>query len=86
MAGVAVLALIALVLAMLPVRNAGHPDEPAPTDRNYVVPPQGLPKFCGEPSYVAGVAVLALIALVLAMLPVRNAGHPDEPAPPTAIM
>ena len=46
----------------------------------------GLPKFFEEPSYIAGVAVLALIALVLVMLPVRNAGHPDEPAPPTAIM
>jgi hypothetical protein len=34
------------------------------------------------------VALIALIALVIALVqvPLANAGSPDEPAPPTAIM
>jgi putative OPT family oligopeptide transporter len=39
-----------------------------------------------EPSYLAGVAVMALIALVLVRIPLANAGDPNEPAPPAAIM
>jgi hypothetical protein len=31
-------------------------------------------------------AVLALIAAVMVKVPLANAGSPDEPAPPTAIM
>jgi len=33
-------------------------------------------------------AIIALVVLVLVMIrvPLANAGHPDEPAPPTAIM
>lgn len=39
-----------------------------------------------DASYVAGVAVMALIAFVLVRIPLANAGDPNEPAPPSAIM
>jgi len=38
------------------------------------------------PSYVVGVGVMLLIAFVLVRYPLANAGRPDEPAPPTAMM
>lgn len=44
------------------------------------------PKVFEEPSYLAGLAVAGLIALVLVRVPLRNAGSPDEPAPPAAMM
>ena len=46
----------------------------------------GLLKWNFEPSYLAGVVVMALIALVLVRIPLTNAGDPNEPAPPAAIM
>ena len=45
-----------------------------------------LPVIFKNPSYLAGVAVMALIAWVLIRIPLANAGHPDEPAPPVAMM
>jgi putative OPT family oligopeptide transporter len=45
-----------------------------------------LPEVFAEPSYLAGLAVMVLIALVLVRVPLSNAGRPDEPAPPTAMM
>jgi putative OPT family oligopeptide transporter len=39
-----------------------------------------------DPSYLAGVVVLALIAFTLIRIPLANAGDPNEPAPPAAIM
>ncbi len=45
-----------------------------------------LPKIFKEPSALAGMAVLALLGFVMVKVPLSNAGRPDEPAPPTAIM
>ncbi len=45
-----------------------------------------LPQAFQNPSYVAGVFVIALIALMLIRVPLANAGDPNEPAPPVAIM
>jgi hypothetical protein len=45
-----------------------------------------LPEFFQNPSYLAGIVVMALIALALIRIPLANAGSPDEPAPPAAIM
>jgi putative OPT family oligopeptide transporter len=45
-----------------------------------------LPEFFGNPSYLLGVVVMALIGGLLTAIPLRNAGSPDEPAPPTAMM
>lgn len=45
-----------------------------------------LPAFFETPSFLAGFAVMALVLLVMVRTPLVNAGHPDEPAPPTAIM
>ena len=46
----------------------------------------GLGSWKFEPSYLVGVLVMALIALVLVRIPLNNAGDPNEPAPPAAIM
>ena len=43
-------------------------------------------EFFKEPSYFVGVGVLALMAINMISTPIANAGHPDEPAPPTAMM
>lgn len=45
-----------------------------------------LPIVFKEPSYIAGMVVMAIIALVLIRVPLRNAGDPNEPAPPVAMM
>jgi putative OPT family oligopeptide transporter len=45
-----------------------------------------LPSFFKEPSYLAGLFVLLLIAVTLIKVPLSNAGRPDEPAPPSAMM
>lgn len=39
-----------------------------------------------EPHVLLGIGVILIIALVLIYVPVRNAGKPDEPAPPQAIV
>lgn len=39
-----------------------------------------------HPSYYAGLAVMAGLAALMIFLPLSNAGDPNEPAPPTAIM
>ena len=45
-----------------------------------------LVQVFANPSYAVGVGVMALIAFVLVRYPLANAGRPDEPAPPTAMM
>ena len=45
-----------------------------------------VPEIFKEPSYLLGLGVLGLIAFVLVRVPLANAGRPDEPAPPVAIM
>jgi len=45
-----------------------------------------LPTVFAHPHVLSGLAALAFLAVVMVQVPLRNAGHPDEPAPPTAIM
>ncbi len=45
-----------------------------------------LPKIFPDPSYLFGTAVIVLLGVLLVRLPLANAGHPDEPAPPAAMM
>ena len=45
-----------------------------------------LPAIFKEPSIVGGFAVLAVLAFVMVKVPLANAGSPDEPAPPMAMM
>ena len=45
-----------------------------------------LPEFFQEPSYYVGLGVLGLMAANMIAIPIVNAGRPDEPAPPTAMM
>ena len=49
-------------------------------------PGQNLPEFFSNPSFLLGWLVLGLLAFLMIALPLKNAGSPDEPAPPTAIM
>jgi uncharacterized oligopeptide transporter (OPT) family protein len=45
-----------------------------------------LPSVFHNPSYILGLVVLAIIAFALVRVPLANAGSPDEPAPPAAMM
>ncbi|MCZ2149335.1 MAG: oligopeptide transporter, OPT family [Bryobacterales bacterium] len=49
------------------------------------LPPGSIPNFHNE-SYAIGLAVLLGLAALLIRLPLTNAGSPDEPAPPAAIV
>ena len=39
-----------------------------------------------HPSYLIGIGVLVLLAIIMIRAPLRSAGSPDEPAPPVAMM
>jgi putative OPT family oligopeptide transporter len=45
-----------------------------------------LPVFFKDPSYWVGMVFMALIAYFLVAIPLKNAGDPNEPAPPVAMM
>ena len=45
-----------------------------------------LPVIFQHPSVISGFIVLVILAVVMIRVPLANAGSPDEPAPPTAIM
>jgi putative OPT family oligopeptide transporter len=47
---------------------------------------KSLPVIFVTPTYWAGLIVMALIALLLIRIPLANAGDPNEPAPPAAMM
>ena len=45
-----------------------------------------LPSVFDHPSYITGLVVILLIAWVMIAVPLANAGDPDEPVPPVAMM
>jgi hypothetical protein len=45
-----------------------------------------LPQIFQSPSYLVGLAVMAILAWLMVRTPLRIAGSPDEPAPPSAMM
>jgi putative OPT family oligopeptide transporter len=45
-----------------------------------------VPVILAHPPVVLGFVVLVIVAIVMVRVPLANAGRPDEPAPPTAIM
>ena len=47
---------------------------------------KNLPVIFQVPSYFTGIAVMALIAFILIRIPLANAGNPNDPAPPAAMM
>ncbi len=51
-----------------------------------VVSGHGIPQVVADSPWFTGLIALALLMAVMIKLPLANAGHPDEPAPPTAIM
>ena len=42
--------------------------------------------FFRNPTYIISLVILAIIAFVLIQIPLKNAGKPDEPAPPASGM
>jgi hypothetical protein len=45
-----------------------------------------LPHVFEDPSYIAGLILLAVMTWMLVKVPLANAGRADEPAPPAAMM
>ncbi len=45
-----------------------------------------IPTIFANPSYLLGIAVLILIGFYLVAVPLKNAGAPDEPPPPSAVI
>jgi len=45
-----------------------------------------VPVIFQNPSYIAGIVILLLLAYVLIKVPLSNAGSPDEPAPPAVFV
>jgi len=45
-----------------------------------------IPYFLEEPSYLVGAVILTILAFFMVRTPLANAGRPDEPAPPAAMM
>ena len=45
-----------------------------------------MPVLFAAPSFLGGMAVLAILAIVMVKAPLAHAGSPEEPAPPAAIM
>jgi hypothetical protein len=45
-----------------------------------------VPQMMASPSYTVGLIALAVLALVLVQVPLRNAGRPEDPAPPAVIV
>jgi putative OPT family oligopeptide transporter len=45
-----------------------------------------IPTIFANPSYLLGIAVLVLIGFYLVAVPLKNAGSPDEPPPPSAVI
>ena len=49
-------------------------------------PPKTPPQIFANPTYLLGMAFLAILATLLIFVPMTSAGDPNEPPPPTAMM
>ena len=47
---------------------------------------ESLFKIFQEPSFLTSLVVFVIIGWILVWFPIKNAGKPDEPAPPSAVM
>lgn len=45
-----------------------------------------IPAIFENPTYIISLAIFGVIAFILVYFPVKNAGSPDEPPPPSAVM
>jgi putative OPT family oligopeptide transporter len=45
-----------------------------------------IPELFAHPSYIVGLAILALLAITLIQVPLANAGRPEDPPPPAVIV
>ncbi len=43
------------------------------------------PAFFDDPSFIGSLFVFLIVGLILTVIPIKNAGKPDEPAPPSAM-
>jgi len=43
------------------------------------------PKVFDDPSFIVSIFVFVIVGLILTLIPLRNAGRPDEAAPPSAM-
>ena len=50
------------------------------------IPLPALIHWSGPYGYFVGLIVMAILAVILIRVPLRNAGSPNEPAPPSAMM
>jgi hypothetical protein len=44
------------------------------------------PEIFANPSFITSLVVFGIIGTILVYFPVKNAGRPDEPPPPAAVM
>jgi len=44
-----------------------------------------VPEIFSSPSFYGSLGVFLIVGLILTLIPIRNAGKPDEPAPPSAM-
>jgi len=49
-------------------------------------PKWARPQIFSEPSYLAGIAVMIALAVLMIRIPLSSAGDPNEPAPPVGMM
>jgi hypothetical protein len=45
-----------------------------------------IPQIFADPSYLAGLVVMAALAVLMIRIPLTSAGDPNEPAPPVGMM
>jgi putative OPT family oligopeptide transporter len=45
-----------------------------------------VPQMMAHPSYMVGLIAMAVLMLVLVQVPLKNAGRPEDPAPPAVIV
>jgi hypothetical protein len=45
-----------------------------------------IPQIFQHPSYLAGLAVMVALAVLMIRIPLSSAGDPNEPAPPVGMM
>ena len=79
-AGEALMGLVISGIAIVP-RDEG-PSISASSSKG----PQGSENYFNHPSYLISLSVIGFITWLLVKVPLANAGDPNEPAPPAAMM
>src|SRR5882672_2931525 len=80
-AGEALMGLVTSAIALVPTRSG----EPIDIGKLFQGAP-GSENYFNHPSYLMSLAVIGFITWLLVKVPLANAGDPNEPAPPAAMM